>query len=117
VPGWTRARKLTVRVLVAHFAAYPVMLAWALGSIPALIVRVASVVGTSLDDADVAHRVLVQLLWPVLVSAVLAHAAGVVWGLDRDEKRGKRIFVMSMAALGGVPVLGGAASWIWLMTR
>lgn len=109
---WALARKVTVRVFVAHLIAYPIVLAWALGAMPAMIVRVVSAVGTSLDDADVAHRVLVLLLWPVVASALLAHAAGVVWGLDRDEKRGKRVFVVVMAALGGLPVLGGAASWI-----
>ncbi len=93
------------------------MFAWALGSIPAVIVRVVSVVGTTLDDADIAHRVLLKLVWPVVVSGLLAHAAGVAWGLDVNDERGKRVFVVAMAALGGIPVLGGAVSWIWLMTR
>jgi hypothetical protein len=113
----SRAKTAAVRIFIAHLVAYPIVFAWALGAIPAIIVGVVSVVGTSLDDAEVAHRVLLKLLWPVITVAVLAHAAGVVWGFDRNEKRGKRFFVVSMAALGGIPVLGGAASWIWLMTR
>jgi hypothetical protein len=117
VAAGTRAKTAAVRIFIAHLVAYPIAFAWALGSIPAVIVGVVTVVGTNLDDADVAHRVLVRVLWPFIGSAVLAHLAGVVWGLDRNEKRGKRIFVVSMAALGGIPVLVGGGSWIWLMTR
>jgi hypothetical protein len=102
---------------VAHLVAYPVGTAWAFGSIPALVVRVASRYGTSLDDAVLAHHVLLAVAWPFALSVLLEHVAGVAWGVDRNEKRGKRVFVAATAALLVIPILGGGASWIWLMTR
>jgi hypothetical protein len=113
----TRAKTVFVRVFVAHLLAYPVATAWAFGSIPTMIVRIASRVGTSLDDADIAHRVLLAIAWPTGLAFLLAHLAGVVWGLDRDERRSRRVFIAAIAVLLGAPILGGGGSWIWLMTR
>jgi hypothetical protein len=106
-----------VRIFIAHLIAYPIMLAWALGSIPLAIVGVVAALGTSLDDTVIAHHVLVRLLWTVVPAALLAHLAGVVWGFDRNEKRGKRLFIMGMTVLGAVPIVVGGISWIWLVTR
>jgi hypothetical protein len=117
VSAASRAKTVAVRVFIAHLIAYPIVLAWALGSMPLVIVGVVAAFGTSLDESVIAHHVLVRLLWPVVPAALLAHAAGVVWGLDRDEKRGRRLFIVGMAVLAGVPVLGGGISWIWLVTR
>jgi hypothetical protein len=113
----TRARTVFVRVFVAHLVAYPVAMAWAVGSIPALIARVASRYGIDLEATDLAHRVLVGLAWPAALSALLEHLAGIAWGVDRDERRGKRVFIVTTAVLLALPILGGGGSWIWLMTR
>jgi hypothetical protein len=113
----SRAKTISVRVFVAHLVAYPVALAWAMGAIPALIVREASRYGLSIDEAVLVHRILVGLLWPVVPAALVEHLAGVAWGIDRNEKRGRRVFLVATAVLLVVPVLGGGASWIWLMTR
>jgi hypothetical protein len=113
----SHVKTISVRVFVAHLVAYPVGTAWAFGAIPPLVVHVASRYGTSLDDSVLAHHVLLGLAWPVGITMVLEHLAGVFWGVDRDEKRGKRVFLVATAVLLAVPVLGGGASWIWLMTR
>jgi hypothetical protein len=117
VSAESRAKTVVVRVFIAHLIAYPIAFVWALGSIPLVIVGVVAAMGTSLDDAVIAHHVLLRLLWPVVPAALLAHLAGVVWGLDRNEKRGRRLFIVTMAVLGAVPVVVGGVSWIWLVTR
>ena len=109
--------RVVLRFFVAHGLAYPIATAWAFASVPALVVGIASRFGTTLDDAVIAHKVLMGVAWPTAAAFVLAHVAGIVWGLDRDEKRGRRRFVVAMAALSILPVVAGGASWIWLMTR
>jgi len=106
-----------LRLLAAHGLAYPVAIAWAFGSIPLMVVRVASAVGLSLDDREIAHRVLLLVGWPSIGSFVLVHAAGAAWAFARDATRARRWFVAITAVLFGVPVVGGGASWIWLVTR
>jgi hypothetical protein len=106
-----------LRVFIAHGLAYPVATAWAFASVPALVIAIASQVGTSLDDSVIAHRVLMGVAWPTIASFVLAHVAGLVWGLDRDERRGKRRFTIAMIAMTAVPIMLGGVTWIWLMTR
>jgi hypothetical protein len=113
----TRAKNVALRLFIADLLAFPISLAWAFGSVPAVVILVASAVGTSLDDEAIAHRVLLRVAWPWVGSFVLAHVPGLIWGLDRDDRRGRRTFVASMVALGAVPVVLGGASWIWLMTR
>ena len=112
-----RASTAFVRLLVAHGLAYPVAIAWAFGSIPLIVVHVASVVGLTLDDKEIAHRVLLLVAWPSIGSFVLEHAAGATWAFARDAARMRRLFVATTAVLLGVPVIGGGASWIWLVTR
>ncbi|HEY6459374.1 MAG TPA: hypothetical protein VIY73_04460 [Polyangiaceae bacterium] len=109
--------KAVLRFFIAHGLAYPIAIAWAFGSVPAFIIGIASRVGTSLEDADIAHRVLLAVAWPTGAAFLLAHVAGVLWGFAGDEARAKRRFFTGMAVLGGVPVVLGSASWIWLVTR
>ena len=101
-------------MLLAHLLAYPIALAWTLGSLPAIIVAIAS---TRYDDAEIARRVLRYSLWPLVASFAAAHAPGAAWAWSRDEARGRRIFVVSEALLGAVPVVVGGALWGWLMLR
>lgn len=112
-----RARTVAFRMLVAHLLAYPVAMAWALGAIPALVVNVASTGGPLLDDAVIAHRVLLRVAWPALGSFVLVHLSGAVWARGGDDARARRAFAIAMSLLGGVPVVLGGLSWVWLMTR
>ncbi|HEY3818516.1 MAG TPA: hypothetical protein VGL81_15185 [Polyangiaceae bacterium] len=112
-----RASKVALRLFMAHGLAYPVATAWAFASVPVFVVAVASQVGTTLDDETVAHRVLLRVAWPAIASFVLVHLAGVLWAVDRNEARGRRAFVLSLAGLTSVAVLGGGFSWVWLMTR
>jgi hypothetical protein len=109
--------RILLRLLIGHGLAYPIATAWAFGSVPALVIGIASQVGLTLDDQAVAHRVLVGVAWPAIGSFVLTHVAALVWGLDSDEQRGRRRFFVAMALLGVVPVVLGGASWVWLMTR
>lgn len=112
-----RASKVVLRLFVAHGLAYPIATAWAFASVPAFVLSVASVVGTTLDDETVAHRVLLRVAWPAVGSFLLVHVFGALWGFDRNETRGRRTFVVSLAVLAGIAVVFGGASWIWLMTR
>ncbi len=112
-----RASAAFLRLLVAHGLAYPVAIAWAFGSIPLSVVHVASVVGLTLDDKEIAHRVLLLVAWPSIGSFVLEHAAGAVWAFARDAARVRRLFVAATAVLLAVPIVGGGASWVWLVTR
>jgi len=106
-----------LRLFVAHGLAYPVAIAWAFGSIPLIVVRVASAVGLTLDDHEIAHRVLLLVAWPSIGSFVLEHVAGVAWAVGKDAARWRRLFVAVTAVLFGVPVVGGGVSWIWLVSQ
>src|ERR1700679_464168 len=117
MPVAKRASKVALRLFAAHGLAYPVATAWAFASVPVFVVSVAAEVGTSLDDETVAHRVLLRVVWPTVITFVLVHVAGVVWAFDANEARGRRIFVLSLVVLGAVALLGGGLSWIWLMWR
>jgi hypothetical protein len=110
-------RALFLRLLAAHGLAYPVAIAWAFGSIPLIVVRVASAVGLTLSDEEIAHRVLVLVAWPSIGSFVLEHAAGLAWGLAGDAPRPRRLFIGVTAVLLAIPILVGGASWIWLVSR
>ena len=112
-----RRGSVALRLLVAHAAAYPVALAWAFGSVPLLVAAVASASGTSLEDAEVAHRVLVRVAWPAALSFAAVHAAGAAWAWSADARRGWRLFAWSSGALFGVAVAVGGASWLWLMNK
>jgi hypothetical protein len=101
-------------MLLAHALASPIAMAWALASLPVIIVSIAS---TRYEDAEIAREVLLYALWPSIGSFVLAHAVGAVWAWRRDEARGRRTFVLAMALLGGVPVFAGGALWGWLMLK
>jgi len=117
MPAGKRASKVALRIFMAHGLAYPVATLWAFASVPAFVVNVASQVGITLDDETVAHRVLLRVAWPAVGSFVLVHVAGVVWGFDRDEARGGRVFRIALLALAVVPVVVGGITWSWLMTR
>lgn len=108
---------MALRLLVAHALAYPVALAWAFGSVPLIVVAVASASGTSLGDAEIAHRVLVRVAWPAALSFAAVHAAGAAWAWSKDARRGRRLFAWSSGALMAVAVVVGAASWLWLMSK
>jgi hypothetical protein len=109
--------KIALRIFAAHGLAYPIATAWAFASVPFLVVGIASQVGLTLDDAEVAHRVLVGAAWPAVGVFVLTHVLGVVWAFDRNEGRGRRVFIAALVGLFAIAVLFGGGSWIWLMTR
>jgi hypothetical protein len=112
-----RRGDVVLRLLLAHAVAYPVALAWAFGSVPLLVVAVASSSGTSLEDAEIAHRVLVRVAWPAALSFAAVHAAGAVWAWSADARRGWRVFAWSSGALMTVAVVVGGVSWLWLMNK
>ena len=105
------------RLLVSHLLAYPIAMAWAVASVPVIVVALASRYGTSLDDEVLVHRALGVVLWPAVGSFVCAHVLGVAWARAGDAPRGLRAFALRTSLLTGVAVVGGGASWIWLMTR
>ena len=77
----------------------------------------ASVVGLTQSDQEIAHRVLLLVAWPSIASFVLEHAAGLAWGLAGDAPRARRLFILATLVLLGIPVVVGGVSWIWLLTR
>jgi hypothetical protein len=101
-------------MFIAHALAYPIAMAWALGSIPIIIVSIASVQSS---DAEIARRVLAHALWPLSVAFGVAHAPGAVWAWSRDDARGRRFFLLAMVLLGAVPTLVGGALWGWLVLK
>jgi hypothetical protein len=105
-----------LRLLAAHGLAYVVAAAWAFGSIPLIVMHVASAGGLSLDEHVMASRVLAILAWPSIGAFVLEHLAGVAWGLAGDPPRGRRPFLVGTAVLFGVPAVVGGVSWIWLVS-
>jgi ABC-type Fe3+ transport system permease subunit len=111
------ASKIALRIFASHGLAYPIATAWAFAAVPVLVVSVASRVGLTLDDEEVAHQVLVRVAWPALGVFALTHVVGLVWAFDRDEMRGRRVFLGAMLALFAIALLVGGSSWIWLMTR
>lgn len=111
-----RKAEIFVRLLLSHALAYPVAIAWAFGGIPLCVVTVASRVGTTLADADIAHKVLLAVAWPTIGSFVLVHLAGVYWAWSRAPRARLR-FIVAVASLAGVAVVGGGGSWLWLMSR
>jgi ABC-type Fe3+ transport system permease subunit len=117
MPAAKRASKVALRIFIAHGLAYPIGAAWAFASVPLLVLNVASHVGTTLDDATVAHLVLLRVAWPAIGSFVLVHLAGVVWAFDPDEVRGRRMFRWALAALSAIAAVVGGVTWVWLMTR
>lgn len=112
-----RRGDVALRLLVAHALAYPVALAWAFGSVPLIVMAVASSTGTSLEDAEIAHRVLVRVAWPAALSFAAVHAVGVAWAWSKDARRGWRVFAWTSGALMTVAVVVGGASWLWLMSK
>jgi hypothetical protein len=110
-------KQIVLRFFVGHALAYPIATVWAFASVPALVIGIASQVGLTLDDETVAHRVLVGVAWPALGAFLLTHVAGLVWGLDSNEQRGRRRFFVATALLGVIPLVLGGASWIWLMAQ
>jgi hypothetical protein len=112
-----RAGKAALRIFMAHGLAYPIATAWAFASVPVLVVNIASRVGLSLDDATIAHLVLLRVAWPTVGAFVLVHVAGVYWGVARDEARARRVFVVTLVGLAAVAVVGGGISWLCLMAR
>jgi hypothetical protein len=109
--------QVALRLLIAHALAYPVALAWAFGSVPLIVVAVASASGTSLADAEIAHRVLVRVVWPAVLSFAAVHAAGATWAWSADARRGWRLFAWSSGALMAIAVVAGGVSWLWLMNK
>ena len=113
----TRRADSVVRMLVAHVLAYPICVAWALGSIPLVVVLVASSTGTTLDDHAVTHLVMMRIAWPAVLSFVLVHAAGVAWARAPEPRAGRARFLVAMSLLAGLPTVVGGAAWLWLMSR
>ena len=112
-----RRGDVVLRLLVAHALAYPVALAWAFGSVPLIVVSVAAVTGTSLEDGEIAHRVLLRVAWPAALSFAAVHAVGALWAWSPDARRGWRVFAWSSGLMLALAVVVGAASWIWLMSK
>jgi hypothetical protein len=113
-----RRSERVLRIFIAHGLAYPIAVAWALGSIPLIIAAVASAqYRDGYGDPEIARHVLTYTLWPLCVAFGAAHVPGVVWAWSRDDVHGRRLFFGAMALLGGVPTLVGAALWGWLVLQ
>ena len=121
-------RRAAPRLLLAHALAYPQAFAWAMAAIPLSIVAVPE---AALSDASVdvvVQIVLRKLAWPAIGVFVVEHVAALPWAFARDAAsdglagassvvRARRRFWLATAALFAVALLGGGASWLWLIFR
>jgi hypothetical protein len=109
--------RAALRLLVSHLIAYPIAMVWALASIPPTVVGIAARAGTTLEDQVIAGRTLAVIVWPAAAAFIAAHALGVAWARAGDGPRGLRAYAVRASVLTGAAIVGGGASWIWLMTR
>jgi hypothetical protein len=134
------------RLVVAHFLAYPIGFAAAVGSIPlALLVRERALLaaeggaksklvrdaleGMALGSTEAAQvEVILELvLWIALAVVLIVHLAAVPWAIgaarsarrpgdDGPARRGMRTFVVICAATTALVVLGAVVGWVWVIT-
>lgn len=121
-------RRAAPRLLLAHALAYPQAFVWAMAAIPLSILAVPE---AALSDASVdvvVQIVLRKLAWPAIGVFVVEHFAALPWALAKDGAsdgpagassvvRARRAFWLATAALFAVALLGGGASWLWLIFR
>ncbi len=120
--GERSAGTIVARFFIAHLVAYPVAIAWVVGSMPFCFpIFEGELSGVSGDvmlwgiapmPAGAAMIVRATLLVGAVVF-VIEHGIGVVWALASDARLGRRRFVLASVALGGVGALGAVVGWIW----
>jgi hypothetical protein len=121
-----RAGTAAARLMIAHLVAYPVAMAWVIGSMPfcfplferQLTEASGDVVlwGVAPMPAEAAIVVRATLVVGAIAFA-LEHALGVAWARADDPSLGRRRFVRSSAALGLVGMLVAAVGWTWFLIR
>ena len=122
--GERRAGTVVARMLVAHLVAYPVAMAWVVGSMPFCfpmlereLTRASGIVllwGALPMPAAAAIVVRASLVVGAIVFA-LEHAIGIVWCFDKDARRDRRRFAIASLVLGGAGALGAAIGWLWFL--
>jgi hypothetical protein len=129
--SWSeRARRGAPRLLLAHALAYPMAFAWAIAAIPLAIVSVPDALIGDASVENVVQIVLRKLAWPALGVFVVEHLLAVPWARAREPMtlaaddpdrsrvtRARRAFWLTTGALFAIAIVGGGASWLWLVYR
>jgi hypothetical protein len=106
------------RFVLAHLAAYPVGLLWAMASVPILIPYYIREIDALEGDLPaigllIAHRALL----PFGAAFFLVHLFAIPWTFAKNPERWRRL---TWRGIGGVAALGlafGVAAWGWLILR
>ncbi len=118
-----RLRRAVVPTLVAVSVALPLAIVWAIALMPLGVRAIPDrVIQESTLAPDVVKmlgdRVVRWLVTPCTVVFVVAHLVAVPWALAPadDRKKARRLYWTAIAALTGLAVVLGGASWIWIMS-
>lgn len=116
---WRRARGVSGRLMLAHLVAYPLAFAWAVACIPPAIALVPERILLEQPADAVVAIVLRSLLWPCVAVALVAHGVAIPWSFARPgaDARARRVYLVTLAVLGAVALLGGGGAWLWLILR
>lgn len=106
-------KKAMVPLLVSHFVSYPLVLAWDLAVLPLLF---------HLAQKELPNLTLTEALWllfrrlftPSAMAFVVGHVVALPWAFGRAPL-GKRIYVVCMALLFAVALVGAAVGWVRLI--
>lgn len=134
-PSKPKRGALFLRLGIAHAIAYPVAIAWSVAAIPLCVISVpeklladipvdidpwkfAHDFGAGARDAGTAalRLILLRIIVAATVPFLLEHLLVLPWAV-RGSDRTRRFSWWSTAAITGIAILGGGASWLWLVLR
>jgi hypothetical protein len=117
-PPARRGLRRFERFVLAHLAAYPIAFLWAIASIPLTIqLFIHDIDALHQDLPAIGQLVVNRVAGPAGVAFVLPHLFALPWAFGRDAARWRRPTWIGIAAVGGVGLVFGGASWLWLFLR
>ena len=114
---WPRFKAVCGRLTVAHLLAYPIAGAWVAGVMPLVILSMKDLVLAKGEAAEVIDLIVRRASVPALVAFAIMHLAALPWALAKPEReaRATRVFKYVGGGLAAIAVVGGGASWAWLI--
>lgn len=121
-----------LRLGVAHALAYPIAIAWSVAATPLCVASVPEKlladIPIDIDPWKFAHDffggggaaalrlIIIRMLVAACVPFAIEHVLVIPWAL-RGSTRTKRFFWWSTAAISAIAIVGGVATWLWLVLR